>query len=188
MRVSRDVAAQNRRKVVETAARSFREHGYDGVGISALMKAAGLTHGGFYKQFADKEALAAEATEAGLRRNEIGWTKALEGVEGDPLEAFAEWYLRDDHVGTRARGCTFAALAAEAPRQGPAIQTVFGEALDRWVGRITEANPDAEVSRAAALKTIATLVGAVILARAVADEEQKAEILAAVRPPAPAET
>ena len=58
MRVSRETAARNRDNVVKTASRQFREHGYDGIGIAGLMKAAGLTQGGFYKQFADKDVCA----------------------------------------------------------------------------------------------------------------------------------
>src|SRR3546814_7801887 len=63
MRVSRDEAARNRTKVVEAAAEKFRQRGYDGIGVVGLMEAAGLTHGGFYKQFADKEALVVERSE-----------------------------------------------------------------------------------------------------------------------------
>ena len=63
MRVSRETAARNRENVVKTASRQFREHGYDGIGIAGLMKAAGLTQGGFYKQFADKDAIITEATQ-----------------------------------------------------------------------------------------------------------------------------
>ena len=61
MKVTREQAAQNRDRVVATAARLFRERGFDGIGISDLMKEVGLTHGGFYAQFPSKEHLMAEA-------------------------------------------------------------------------------------------------------------------------------
>src|SRR5436190_14272805 len=61
MRVSREKASANRERIVEAAARLFREHGFDGVGVDAIMKEAGLTHGGFYGHFASKDELAAEA-------------------------------------------------------------------------------------------------------------------------------
>ncbi|UUZ53911.1 TetR/AcrR family transcriptional regulator [Massilia sp. H-1] len=61
MKVSKEQAAENRERVVETAARLFREHGYNGIGVADLMKGAGLTHGGFYGNFGSKEALLAEA-------------------------------------------------------------------------------------------------------------------------------
>src|ERR1700681_3281799 len=60
-KVSREEAQQNRERVVATAARLFREGGFDGVGIADMMKSAGLTHGGFYAQFPSKEHLMAEA-------------------------------------------------------------------------------------------------------------------------------
>src|SRR5260221_5568151 len=68
MRVSREKAAENRERIVETAARLFREHGFDGVGVDAIMKGAGLTHGGFYGHFASKDDLAAEAVTRALER------------------------------------------------------------------------------------------------------------------------
>src|SRR3981081_2139729 len=69
MRVSREKAAENRERIVETAARLFRENGFDGVGGDAIMKGAGLTHGGFYGHFASNDDLAAEAVTRALERN-----------------------------------------------------------------------------------------------------------------------
>ncbi|RAI01878.1 TetR family transcriptional regulator [Acuticoccus sediminis] len=181
MRVSRDVAARNRRTVVETAGRSFREHGYDGVGVAALMKAAGLTHGGFYKQFDSKEALAAEATAAALQENREAWAKILDGVEGDALEAVAARYLTPAHVRTRDRGCAFASLAAEAPRHGPELGKVFGDAVEDWVSAVAAASPDDPPDRCDILRTLSMLVGALILSRAVPDGELRAEILACAK-------
>jgi TetR/AcrR family transcriptional repressor of nem operon len=67
MRVSREKAAENRERIVETAARLFREEGFDGVGLDAIMSAAGLTHGGFYGHFGSKDDLAAEAVTRALQ-------------------------------------------------------------------------------------------------------------------------
>ncbi|WGF90394.1 TetR/AcrR family transcriptional regulator [Marinivivus vitaminiproducens] len=175
MRVSRDVAVQNRQKVVETAGRAFREQGYDGIGVAGLMRAAGLTHGGFYKQFADKEALAAEATATALRDNLAKWVDVIDGTDGDPLGALADRYLSPAHVKRRDVGCTFAALAAEAPRHGPEMTKVFAEALEAWVSTVAEAAP--VESRADILKAISTMLGALILARAVGDDAMAREIL-----------
>ncbi|MDJ0933481.1 TetR/AcrR family transcriptional regulator [Breoghania sp.] len=87
MRKSRQGAAENREKVVTTASKMFREEGYDGVGIAALMKVAGLTNGAFYKQFDSKEALIAEATGHALEENVRAWEKVLETAEDDPIDA-----------------------------------------------------------------------------------------------------
>jgi TetR/AcrR family transcriptional repressor of nem operon len=67
MKVSREQAAKNRAHVVEVAGAQFRRHGFDGIGVADLMQAAGLTHGGFYNNFASKDALAAEARTLAVR-------------------------------------------------------------------------------------------------------------------------
>ncbi|WP_216671001.1 TetR/AcrR family transcriptional regulator [Mangrovicoccus sp. HB161399] len=174
--MSRTDAARNRERVVRTASEQFREHGYDGVGIAALMQAAGLTNGAFYKQFASKEALMAEATEQALAANAAAWDEVLARAGDDPLQAVAQWYLSDPHAGHRGPGCTYAALAAEAPRHDDPVRRAFDEGLRRTVGQIEAAAGDGEE---AALRFLARLVGALTLARAVSDPELAARILSA---------
>src|SRR3546814_8406579 len=82
------------------------------------MEAAGLTHGGFYKQFADKEALVVEATEQALAENLGNWGEAIAKAPGDPLGTLRQWYLSKEHIDRVGDGCAYAALAAEAPRHG----------------------------------------------------------------------
>ena len=111
MRVSRKKAAENRDRIVETASRMFREGGFEGVGVDAIMKRAGLTHGGFYGHFGSKDDLAAEAV-----------TRALErGVENlgryrDLRDLVAE-FLSQRHYADRANGCAIAALGSDMVRQ-----------------------------------------------------------------------
>ena len=69
MRVSREKAAENWQRIVDTASRLFREKGFNGVGLDAIMKDAGLTHGGFYGHFGSKDDLAAEAVARALERS-----------------------------------------------------------------------------------------------------------------------
>ena len=185
MRVSREVAAKHRETVVENASRAFRENGYDGIGVAALMKSAGLTHGGFYKQFDSKEALAVEATAAALVANQARWAAAFAEAKGDPLAVLATWYLTPAHVDRREEGCTFAALAAEAPRHGPEMSAVFAAALERWIEVIDEAAAGEPPSRCAVLQSLSTMVGALILARAVPDGALREEVLACARGPHP---
>lgn len=160
MRVSREVAEKNREEVVKQAGQLFRENGYDGIGIAGLMKAAGMTHGGFYKQFANKEALAVEATEAVLAENRDAWADVLKRAEGDPLEALAQWYLSEPHLHARAKGCGMAALASEAPRHGTGLQQAFAAGLEASLALFGGADEDATLRR------LSTMVGALILARA----------------------
>ena len=76
MRVSRVQAAENRQTVIDVASRLFREHGFDGIGLKDLMKGAGLTQGAFYKQFASKEDLAAQASRRALESATRRWSAA----------------------------------------------------------------------------------------------------------------
>src|SRR5271170_3319711 len=103
MRVSREKAAENRERILETASRLFREHGFDGVGVDAIMSAAGLTHGGFYGHFGSKSDLAAEAVTRALElsaENQSRYSTLGELVSG---------YLSERHCADRPDGCTIAA-------------------------------------------------------------------------------
>jgi TetR/AcrR family transcriptional regulator, transcriptional repressor for nem operon len=183
MRVSRETAKKNRQNVVRTASEQFRTHGYDGIGIASLMKAAGMTQGGFYKQFENKEALECEATELALNDNFELWAKTTEG-EGDPVAALKAWYLSPQHLSAVGQGCTYATLAAEANRQRPALQNIFNAAVAQQIEFLAQALGDKPDSRAEAIQTISQMVGALILARSVNDEDLQQEILTAAKLPA----
>jgi len=183
MRMSRQDAAQNRERVVQTASEMFREAGYDGVGIATLMQGAGLTNGAFYKQFASKEALIAEATERALAGNAEAWAEVLGTAAGDPLQALAEWYLSELHLGHRNLGCAYATLAAEAPRHEEPVRSTFEAGLLRTLGQIMEAEGEGDPAarEVEAMRFLSRLVGALTLARAVADPGLAERILAANR-------
>src|SRR6266571_2081488 len=93
MKVSREQAAQNRERVVQTAATLFRERGYSGIGVAELMKGAGLTHGGFYGNFGSKEALMAEAVTYALDKSLLKWDRLVQKQPDDPLDAITAAYL-----------------------------------------------------------------------------------------------
>ena len=177
MRVSREKAAENRRRIVETASRMFREAGFDGVGIDAIMNAAGLTHGGFYGHFGSKEDLAAEAVAGALERG-------AEKQSGySTLSDLASEYLSERHRHDRANGCALAALGADITRQGERVRrgmTAHVRAqLDYFVGLLKGGT--AASRRKRAITTLAGMVGALTLARAVDDPTLAKEILAVAR-------
>src|SRR6266581_6175812 len=89
MRVSRAQAEQNRQTVIDVASQLFREHGFDGIGLKDVMAAAGLTQGAFYKQFASKDDLAAQASKRALESISGQWSAAVESNPKDPLGAVA---------------------------------------------------------------------------------------------------
>ena len=184
MKVSREQAAANRERVVEAAGRLFRENGFDGVSIVDLMNAAGLSHGGFYNQFESKGDLAAEACVRALAGSVQRWQAVVARRPEAPLAAIAEHYLSERHREDPGGGCVYASLAAEAGRQGqPAVKRAFTEGLQPLLA-ILERHQSADTDegrRAAALVAMSTMVGALVLARAVDDKELSDALLAAGR-------
>ena len=130
MKVSREQAQENRCRVIATASELFRERGFDGIGIAELMKAAGLTHGGFYGQFRSKMDLAAEASRQALATNAALWRDTIDRSRGKALQALARLYISGPNLVSRAKGCTYAALAADASRQGKPVQDVFAQGIE----------------------------------------------------------
>jgi TetR/AcrR family transcriptional regulator, transcriptional repressor for nem operon len=177
MRVSREKAAENRERVVETASRMFREGGFDGVGIDAIMSAAGLTHGGFYGHFSSKNDLAAEAMARALERSLSNQSRYT------TLSDLVSAYLSERHCADRANGCAIAALGGDMVRQGKGVRSELTAyvrvRLNHFIGLLRGGT--AASRRKRAIATLAGMVGALTLARAVDDPALAAEILAAAR-------
>jgi TetR/AcrR family transcriptional repressor of nem operon len=179
MKVSRAQADKNRDHVIEVAGRLFRERGFDGIGLSDLMEAAGLTRGAFYGQFESKEDLAARASERALARNADRWSQTVAKNQDDPFTALVRYYLSDRHRVRTGEGCAFAALATDAARSGPALQSVFEEGVKTHLGildTLVPARPGEDV-RDASLAALATMVGALVLSRSVRDKTLSQRIL-----------
>src|SRR3989454_10751628 len=102
MRVSRKEAEANRERVLEVASTLFRKHGFDGIGVADIMKAAGLTHGGFYGHFGSKDDLAAEACARALSRE--WWKETIASSTASGLETIVSGYLSPQHRSNRSRG------------------------------------------------------------------------------------
>lgn len=182
MRQSREVAEETRRRIVRTAAEQFRRHGIAGIGIADVMKEAGLTHGGFYKHFPSKEALAGEAAGWALAATRDELIKAVEKApEGRGLEALVKNYLSMSHRDNPERGCSIAALGIEAARgDGPARDALVGgyQRLVARVASLIEGRPPAETSRLA-ISIVSTMVGALSVARLLEDRAAAEEVLRA---------
>jgi TetR/AcrR family transcriptional regulator, transcriptional repressor for nem operon len=179
MRVSREKAAENRERIVEAAGRLFREHGFDGVGVDAIMKAAGLTHGGFYGHFSSKEELIREASARALTNTFALLSEQAERAAGDPLAAVANSYLSSRHRDDPGTGCLLAALGPDVSRQGRAVRRTVTEYVRSAVDLLTTLVPGKSKAarRQKAISTYATLVGTMVMARAVDDRALSQEIL-----------
>jgi TetR/AcrR family transcriptional regulator, transcriptional repressor for nem operon len=181
MRVSREQADKNREHVIDVASRLFRERGFEGIGVADLMKEAGLTHGGFYGQFKSKEDLKVQASRRALSRNKDRWAEVLAETPSEKLAALARFYLSDAHRDRRGEGCALAALGGDAPRYGPELQTAFKDGIEGYLellGGIMSASSD-EKRRDKTIAALSTMVGALVLSRAVGDEALSQKILSA---------
>jgi TetR/AcrR family transcriptional regulator, transcriptional repressor for nem operon len=179
MRVSKHQAAENRARIIEVASQQFRQKGFDGIGVADVMKNAGLTHGGFYGHFASKDDLIAESCDAAMRRSAEKWLAFAQGDPESALAAITSSYLAKNHKGDLANSCTMAMLAPDIARQGGTVQTRFTEGTKRLLeilSNLVSAQSKAK-KRQKALATMAGLVGAVVLSRAVDDPEFADEIL-----------
>jgi len=182
MKVTRAQAEENRRAVVEAAGRLFREHGVKGVGLAELMGAAGLTHGGFYKQFKSKDDLVLEACGQALDDGVGKWTRIVEKAEvehADPLAALVRHYLSPTHRDRVGTGCALAGLGPDVVRPGEeraGLRQRFETSVQAYAGLLEQAM-GADGSEDAALATLSTMVGALLLSRMVEDEACSRRIL-----------
>ena len=187
MKVSREQAALNRERIVDVAARLFREKGYDGIGVADLMKNAGLTHGGFYGHFASKEDLMIEACQHALNTSLDGWRAKVASDPQRALPAIIDSYLTARHRDQPGGGCPAAAMGADVARMSPGARPAFTQSTRQQFalleGLLPDGAPDGtpERRRQQAIATFAAMVGAMVLARSVDDEALSAEILDAVK-------
>ncbi|MBN9420737.1 hypothetical protein ABS71_10375 [bacterium SCN 62-11] len=152
MRVSREQAALNRDRIVECAARLFRERGFEGVGVDAVMREAGLTHGGFYGHFGNKEQLVGEACARAVAEFLSLWRPR-------GYAALLDSYLSVAHLRNPGRGCVLAALGCELARQSSGVQAAVRPALEEMVLFLGEGE------RERGLLRCSLLVGGLVLAR-----------------------
>jgi TetR/AcrR family transcriptional repressor of nem operon len=181
MRRSREDAAETRRKIVDAAARLFRGRGIAGVGIADVMSALGMTVGGFYRHFASKDALVAEAIEAASVETTTGSRAFAHAVKGKAA-AMIDGYLSRLHRDHPDNGCPVAALCTDVAHEKRATREVFTTALRRLVDTIAIAIPgDTKDARERRLFTAAALVGALVLSRATTDTDLADAVLDATR-------
>ncbi|MGJ7494399.1 TetR/AcrR family transcriptional regulator [Variovorax sp. RT4R15] len=159
-------------RIVEAAARAIRRSGYSGTGVADIMKAAGLTHGGFYAHFASREAMLAEAADrAGAEAVATSARIAAGAPPQHALESLVRAYLSREHLEGIERGCPAAALGSEMPRQAPEVRRAATRRIKELIDLVGRQAPDwgEPGAHERALVMVATMVGALLLARAVDD-------------------
>jgi len=157
-------------RIVSVAARAIRRSGYDGTGVADIMKEAGLTHGAFYAHFASREAMLAEAAGRACAESAATTAGVVASVPSKmALASMLSAYLSREHVENTELGCPLAALGSETPRQAPEVRRVATRHIKEMIDLVARQSPDwgQPVAYERALVTISTMVGALLLARAV---------------------
>jgi TetR/AcrR family transcriptional repressor of nem operon len=170
--------AESHDRIVQAAAARFREAGVDGIGVADLMKDAGLTHGGFYRHFASRDDLVAEAIERALRDG--GQTvDAVANSKTSPLAALVDAYLSAAHRDDLATSCAVTTLAADVARSNDRARSAYTRQVNTYLALLSKliAGGGPRSRRTQAIAALSTLVGAVSLARAVNDKRLSQEIL-----------
>ena len=176
MRVTREIQAEHRAKMLRQASRLFRARGLAGVAVADITRAAGLTHGAFYGHFESKAAIAAEACRDSLNRAAQRWrdlAARATATGADPLDALIDTYLTESHRDHPGGGCALAALGAETVRE-PGVHGGLADGteallqvLDAVLATTRPAlSPEARADTA--LGVLAAMNGGLQLARALA--------------------
>lgn len=177
-------------RIVEAAARAIRRSGYNGTGVADIMKDAGLTHGGFYAHFPSREAMLAEAADrAGSEGLAMMERIAANSPPQQALPAMMRAYLSKAHIEGIENGCATAALGSEMPRQAPEVRRAATRRIKEMIDLVARQSPDwgQPGAHERALVIVATMVGTLLLARAVDDPKlSEAVVKAALKQLVPA--
>lgn len=184
MRYSKDHKTETHARIVKNASVLLREKGVEGIGVAALMKEAGLTHGGFYAHFESRDALIAEAFAHAMDQTTIKWRRRAEAApEGQRLAAIVNGYLTHLHRDNVGNGCALPALGAEVPRASAKTRKEAAARVDDMIRMVAEQIPAAssKAAKRLAISSLATMLGTLVLARMAGTGELSAEILEAGR-------
>ncbi|WP_223506495.1 TetR/AcrR family transcriptional regulator [Pseudomonas sp. GL-RE-29] len=176
MRKSRQETSETRQRIVDAASVEFRKNGIGGTGLSGLMSAAGLTHGGFYRHFQSKDQVVAEACGAAVD----GLMSELEKVADDGgFDAIVGHYLSPLHRDALEQSCPYAALGSELVRSNEQVKQVATQGLERIIELLVAQSKSekGESERARALVAMCTMMGALTLSRMASRPALSAEIL-----------
>jgi TetR/AcrR family transcriptional regulator, transcriptional repressor for nem operon len=180
VRVSKQKAAQNRRRILAAASRLFRKNGVDACGIDAITREAGLTHGAFYSHFESKDAAVTEAIRLALETSrEALRSTARGGTRKRRFASVVDAYLGAGHRDSRGKGCVIAALGPDIARQPKRVRAAFTVGLKQSLALLADLAPgrDAERRYDDAIAALSCMAGALILARAVDEEAFSRRIL-----------
>jgi TetR/AcrR family transcriptional repressor of nem operon len=184
MRYGENHRRQTHSRIVENASYGLRQKGAEGLSVVDVMKLAGLTHGGFYNHFDSRAALVGEAIAFAMDQMTERWKKLANGkTDGERFEALVADYLGPRHRDNPKHGCPLPALAADVARSGPSERRALASKLEKMIDVFADLLPDEEPQQARQIATgaIATMVGSIVLSRAVGAGKLSDGILVAGR-------
>ena len=184
MRYGENHRRRTHSRIVENASYGLRLNGAEGLSVVDLMKLAGLTHGGFYNHFDSRAALVGEAIAFAMDQMVERWKKLANGkTNGDRFEALIADYLSPRHRDNPKHGCALPALAADVARSSAGERRALASKLEKMIDIFVELLPDQPPRQARQIATgaIATMVGSILLSRAVGAGKLSDRILDAGR-------
>jgi TetR/AcrR family transcriptional regulator, transcriptional repressor for nem operon len=184
MRYSKEHKQETHDRIVRKASIRLREKGAHGIGVSDLMKEAGLTHGGFYAHFDSREALVIEAFNYAMDRATERWRKMAEETPPEKrLATIVESYLTTIHRDDPGRGCAVPTLGPEIARESPKTRKAFAAKLEEMIEMMADQVPELprKAARAQAIAALSTMAGALVLSRVAGSGEFSEEILGTAR-------
>jgi TetR/AcrR family transcriptional repressor of nem operon len=184
MRYSKEHKQETHDRIVRKASIRLREKGAHGIGVSDLMKEAGLTHGGFYAHFDSREALVIEAFNYAMDRATERWRKMAEETPPEKrLATIVESYLTTIHRDDPGRGCAVPTLGPEIARESPKTRKAFAAKLEEMIEMMADQVPELprKTARAQAIAALSTMAGALVLSRVAGSGEFSEEILGTAR-------
>lgn len=180
MRYEREHKTRTRDRIVRNAARKFRAEGLSGPGVASVMKASGLTVGGFYKHFRNRDELLTEAIARGFAESNANIRSALEHVPPEhKWKELVRLYLSIEHCDHPDTGCPVAALAPEMARAKLSVRKRIASLMKEWVdimpgGTAREREQNLYLIYGA-------MAGAMSIARILTDPTDKQKLLASAR-------
>ncbi|MDD5409920.1 MAG: TetR/AcrR family transcriptional regulator [Methylobacter sp.] len=184
MRYTAEQKTETHKQIVDAASKEFRGKGLQGIGIADLMSQVGLTHGGFYAHFKDRDALVVEAVECAAmesfgRMNEV----AKSAPQGKEVNAIIDIYLSPEHRDNFRYGCLLPAIAADIARQSDSVKGAFTESLQANMSGIAKYMPakNSKDKLDQAMMLISSMAGAMLIARAINDSTLSNMLLDSVR-------
>ncbi|WP_296183232.1 TetR/AcrR family transcriptional regulator [Pseudomonas sp. UBA1879] len=178
MRYAEDHKAQTHQRILHEAASRFRRDGIGATGLQPLMKALGLTHGGFYAHFKSKDDLVEKALRCAV--DQLNESRAAKLAGDNSAAAFIDMYLAPEHRTQPEQGCPLTTMSSELGQRGQPSE-ITDELINRMLSTLQAGMPSDQENTDKSVMIMAGLVGAMVLARSAKDPQLAERILQTTR-------